>query len=73
LGGLLFPEAFLTATRQYVSQHNSWSLEELELKIQLHDNNMVDENSFLIKGMYIEGATWSSSTRQLGITNEISS
>lgn len=73
MGGLLFPEAFLTATRQYVSQHNSWSLEELELKIQLHDNNMVDENSFLIKGMYIEGATWSSSTRQLGITNEISS
>lgn len=34
-GGLLFPEAFLTATRQYVSMVNSWSLEELELKVLL--------------------------------------
>lgn len=26
-GGLLFPEAYMTATRQYVAQRNGWSLE----------------------------------------------
>ena len=33
MGGLLFPEAYLTATRQYVAQNNHWSLEELELHV----------------------------------------
>jgi len=28
-GGLLYPEAYLTATRQFVAQANGWSLEEL--------------------------------------------
>ena len=28
-GGLLFPEAYMTATRQFVAQRNGWSLEEL--------------------------------------------
>lgn len=31
---------------------------------------MMDENSFLVKGMYMEGATWTTSS--LGISNEIS-
>ena len=31
LGGLFYPEAYLTATRQKVAHENSWSLEELEL------------------------------------------
>jgi len=35
-GGLLFPEAYLTATRQSVAQKNSWSLEELELKFEVN-------------------------------------
>ena len=26
LGGLFTPEAYITATRQYVAQANSWSL-----------------------------------------------
>lgn len=34
-GGLLFPEAYLTATRQKIAQENSWSLEELSLKFEL--------------------------------------
>ncbi len=34
-GGLLFPEAFMTATRQSVAQENKWSLEELELKFEV--------------------------------------
>ncbi|KAI5651455.1 dynein heavy chain and region d6 of dynein motor domain-containing protein [Phthorimaea operculella] len=33
LGGLLNPEAYITATRQCVAQANSWSLEELHLQV----------------------------------------
>ncbi len=33
LGGLFTPEAYITATRQYVAQANSWSLEELYLDV----------------------------------------
>ena len=33
LGGLFIPEAYITATRQYVAQANSWSLEELCLQV----------------------------------------
>ena len=31
---LFVPEAYITATRQYVAQANSWSLEELFLNVQ---------------------------------------
>lgn len=37
-GGLLFPEAYLTATRQSVAQDNKWSLEELVLKFEVNPN-----------------------------------
>ena len=33
LGGLFTPEAYITATRQYVAQVNNWSLEELYLDV----------------------------------------
>lgn len=33
LGGLFIPEAYITATRQYVAQANGWSLEELYLDV----------------------------------------
>ena len=34
LGGLFTPEAYITATRQYVAQANNWSLEELYLDVR---------------------------------------
>jgi dynein heavy chain 1, cytosolic len=34
-GGLLFPEAYLTATRQAVAQNNSWSLEDVQLSFEI--------------------------------------
>jgi dynein heavy chain 1 len=34
LGGLFIAEAYITATRQYVAQANSWSLEELYLQVR---------------------------------------
>lgn len=44
MGGLLFPEAYLTATRQYVAQNNKWSLEELELYVKTKINEFQNEN-----------------------------
>lgn len=35
LGGLFFPEAYVTATRQSVAHRNSWSLETLYLHLDL--------------------------------------
>ncbi|VDP72907.1 unnamed protein product [Echinostoma caproni] len=35
LGGLFMPEAYITATRQFVAQSNGWALEELYLDVQL--------------------------------------
>lgn len=58
-GGLLFPEAYMTATRQFVAQRNGWSLEELELITEKHTDQAVNEESFLMRGMRIEGGTWS--------------
>ncbi len=35
IGGFFIPEAFITASRQSVAQKNSWSLEELNLVLDL--------------------------------------
>lgn len=54
LGGLFIPEAYVTATRQFVAQANQWSLEELYLKVTIADstnpNLIVDDCSFVING-----------------------
>lgn len=60
LGRLLNPEAYITATRQYVAQTNSWSLEELELEFTVHENDQTSssgEGSFTILNLQLEGAT----------------
>ena len=53
LGGLFIPEAYITASRQYVAQANSWSLEELYLDVQVHakpGEAKLDDCSFGITG-----------------------
>lgn len=35
LGGMFAPEAYITATRQLVAQSNQWSLEELNIKVEI--------------------------------------
>ena len=71
LGGLFSPEAYITATRQYVAQTNSWSLEELVLEINVldleggeakqqpdhhHSAFSLDAFSFGITGLKLQGA-----------------
>lgn len=52
LGSLFVPEAYITATRQYVAQVNMWSLEELCLEVNVTSSQgaPLDACSFGIKG-----------------------
>jgi dynein heavy chain 1 len=73
LGGLLFPEAFMTATRQYVAQNTKSSLDELELKAVVHDGGAVDDNSFLVDGLVIQGGAWTGASLSMSkeLTNTV--
>ena len=51
LGGLFFPEAYVTATRQAVAHRKRWSLETLHLRLDLERVN--DPGAFIIDGMYL--------------------
>jgi dynein heavy chain 1 len=59
LGGLLNPEAYITATRQCIAQANSWSLEELMLDVTITNGGTdtskasMDECSFGVIGKYL--------------------
>lgn len=56
LGGLLNPEAYITATRQCVAQANSWSLEELQLEVTItdsNDKNSVPSDCFAVIGIFV--------------------
>ncbi|XP_022096690.1 cytoplasmic dynein 1 heavy chain 1-like isoform X2 [Acanthaster planci] len=59
LGGLFTPEAYITATRQFVAQANSWSLEELNLVVTVSDPGQqlkMDDCSFAVTGLKLQGA-----------------
>ncbi|KOC68078.1 Dynein heavy chain, cytoplasmic [Habropoda laboriosa] len=58
LGGLLNPEAYITATRQCIAQVNSWSLEELQLDVTIGDGDNIatDDCSFAVTGLKLQGA-----------------
>ncbi|KAJ1758266.1 dynein heavy chain, partial [Coemansia sp. RSA 2523] len=55
LGGLLFPEAFVTATRQSVAKQLECSLEELHVGLSPFSENGV---AFMVSGLRVEGAEW---------------
>jgi dynein heavy chain 1 len=48
LGGLFFPEAFVTATRQAVAHQKRWSLETLQLRLDIERVN--DPGAFVVDG-----------------------
>ncbi|KAI0063221.1 dynein heavy chain protein 1 [Artomyces pyxidatus] len=57
LGGLFFPEAYITATRQAVAHRRKWSLETLHLRVDIERVN--DPSAFIVDGLVLEGASWS--------------
>jgi len=69
-GGLFFPEAFLTASRQAIAQQQQVSLEEMLLCVRVGSTEQ-DSNSFAVKGLAMEGATWDQSVGQLALTDEL--
>jgi dynein heavy chain 1, cytosolic len=50
LGGLFFPEAYVTATRQSTAHRNKWSLELLHLQLDIEQIH--DPNGFIVAGMW---------------------
>jgi dynein heavy chain 1, cytosolic len=48
LGGLFFPEAYITATRQAVAHRKRWSLETLQLRLDIERVN--DPGAFVVDG-----------------------
>ncbi|KAI0090006.1 dynein heavy chain protein 1 [Irpex rosettiformis] len=58
LGGLFFPEAYITATRQAVAHRKKWSLETLRLRLDIERVN--DPSAFIVDGLVLEGASWTS-------------
>ena len=51
LGGLFFPEAYITATRQAVAHRKKWSLETLRLQLDIERVN--DPSAFIVDGALI--------------------
>jgi len=56
LGGLFFPEAYITATRQAVAHRKRWSLETLNMRLDIEKIN--DPSAFIVDGLALEGAAW---------------
>jgi dynein heavy chain 1 len=56
LGGLFFPEAYVTATRQAVAHRKRWSLETLHLRVDIERVN--DPGAFIVDGLVLQGAAW---------------
>lgn len=48
LGGLFYPEAYITATRQTVAHRKKWSLETLHLRLDIGCVN--DPAAFIVDG-----------------------
>ena len=72
LGGLIFPEAYLTATRQSVAQELKVSLDELMLSVELVKNiTSIDNTCFVLKGLCIEGAEWNYDQSKLIMTDSL--
>ena len=59
LGGMFSSESFITATRQNTAQANKWSLEELELYLEIGVDASEGVQDTVIERLVIEGAEWS--------------
>jgi len=75
LGGLFVPEAYITATRQFVAHSSSRSLEELVLRVRVSDDDAdeqtttasaaVDSSTFALTGLMMQGSSCSNNRLSL--------
>ena len=69
---MIFPEAYLTATRQSVAQELKVPLDELVLSVELPEKiTSVPNTNFVLKGLCIEGAEWSYEENKLIMTDSL--
>lgn len=61
IGKMFSPESFITATRQYTAQVNKWSLEELELYLDIGCDTIDSVQDTIIEGLVLQGAKWDNS------------
>jgi len=76
LGGLLFPEAYLTATRQSVAQKNNWSLEELVMDFSINpkpEELASNPAGFVLSGFSMQGAEYSTADESIKLTESLGS
>ncbi|CDJ57328.1 hypothetical protein EMWEY_00007760 [Eimeria maxima] len=73
LGGLFFPSAYLTATRQAVAQAKGWSLDDLAVEVIVGALEAKDDQCFTITGLTVEGAAWNTSEACLDVTQTLAS
>merc|ERR1719229_647684 len=71
LGGFFQPAGFIAATRQYVSQLNSWPLESLRLCVEIGEQEW-KPNSFIFEGVVLYGAGWDDELKCLVLTEKTS-
>ena len=72
LGGLIFPEAYLTATRQSVAQELKVPLDELVLSVELPKTiSEIPNTNYVLKGLCIEGAEWNYEQNKLIMTDNL--
>ncbi|KAF8819609.1 hypothetical protein IE077_000770, partial [Cardiosporidium cionae] len=74
LGGCFFPSAYLTATSQIVAQKQQWSLDDIEMQMDVNFEASKDKNEtspfFILKGLTMEGAQWNSTLQCFDIADE---
>lgn len=74
LGWLLFPEAFLTATRQDVARRKAWPLEQLVMSVRMFSDGAAvtpgGETSFDLAGVVVSGAQVSAEGVALGARSD---
>eukprot|EP01038_Epipyxis_sp_PR26KG_P004455 gene4455-6300_t len=61
-GGMFQPETFIMATRQQCAQVNKWSLEDLELFLEIGVNTAESAQDYVVMGLTMEGAKFSNNT-----------
>jgi hypothetical protein len=58
LGGMFVPHSFIIATRQHAAHAYKWSLEELELYLEIGIDKVEGIQDVIVEGLFLEGANW---------------
>lgn len=64
-GGMFAPESFITATRQMAAQANKWSLEDVELHLEIASGTSEGVQDYVVDGLIVVSASWSGTALQL--------